>query len=361
MGLFDFFKKGKVDAIDAAQIITDPKQLLKIAQKSTEEEKLAYQILVASNYQQSDVNFAILHEAVNSLTNQNLIADIAKNNKYAGMRSAAVKKLTVQKVLIDIAQNDSNIDVRRNAIGFVTDQSVLANIAKNDRQSGARESAIYHIEDQELLAYIALNDTDNQNRYAATSRITDQNILAKLANNKDEDVRERALQVIRCNNYQSSVADTKSDMGNIGGEAKAGVEVKLNDGSVLSDNFGFGERYVTTEDQVELFNFAGSSSNEMDERIEAVQKMTDNDLLYKIATHYIEHSDSEELGQAALKRITSKDLLLKFALTSYAGAGIELIVELIDDRIILQKIANSGATIDVREKAKEKLAKLIGK
>ena len=157
---------------------------------------------------------------------------------------------------------------------------------------------------------------------------------------------------------QSSVADTKSDIGNISAEAKAKVEVKLNDGSVLSDNFGFGERYVTTEDQVELFNFVGSSSNEMDERIEAVQKMTDNDLLYKIATHYIEHYDSEELGQEALRRITNKDLLLEFALTSYAGAGIELIVELIDDEDMLRQIAVNGATIDVKEDAERKLAKL---
>jgi len=184
-------------ALDSVQIITDQKQLLKIAEKSTEEEKLAYQILVATNYQQGgNVDFSILHMAVDSLTNQNLIADVAKNNKYAGIRSAAVKKLTIQKVLIDIAKNDGNIDVRRNAIGFVTDQSVLTNIAKNDRQSGARESAIYHLDDQELLAYIALNDREN--RYAAFGRITDQNILTKLAkNDKDEDVREWALEALK--------------------------------------------------------------------------------------------------------------------------------------------------------------------
>jgi len=186
------------------QIITDQKQLLKIAEKSTEEEKLAYQILVASNYKNIEGNaFAILHEAVQSLTNQNLIADVAKNNKYAGIRSAALKKLTLQNVLIDIAKNDKDIDVRRNAIGFVTDQSVLADIAKNDKQSGAREATIYHLIDQEMLVYIAFNDTDNQNRYAAVSHITDQNILTKLAeNSKDEDVREWALEVLRRNNYK---------------------------------------------------------------------------------------------------------------------------------------------------------------
>ena len=357
MGLFNFFKKtqpcnngaeeqakmGKEEEKSSSKsenIITDQKQLLKIAEKSTEEEKLAYQILVAINNHQGNPNFAILHEAVASLTNQNLIADIAKNNKYAGIRSAALKKLTLQKVLIDIAKNDNNIDVRRNAIGFVTDQSVLANIAKNDKQSGAREATIYHLEDQEVLAYIALNDDDN--RYAAISRITDQNILTKLTKNNNDKVREWALEILNRNNPDDNNK----------------VEVRLNDGSVLSDNFGFGERYVTNEDQVELFNFIGSSSNEMNERIKAVQKMTDNELLYKIASHYIEHYDSEELGQAALRRITNMDLLLEFALTSYAGAGIELIIELIDDEAVLQKIADDGATIDVREYAEEKLVKL---
>lgn len=54
----------------------------------------------------------------------------------------AVERVTAQTVLADIAKNDKDIDVREAAVGHVTEQGVLADVAKNDEDYNVREAGV---------------------------------------------------------------------------------------------------------------------------------------------------------------------------------------------------------------------------
>jgi hypothetical protein len=82
-----------------------------------------------------------------------------------------VSRVTQQSVLADIAKNDKDSDVRRDAVKRVTDQSVLADIAKNDKDSDVRTAAVERVTDQSVLADMAKNDKNDDVRTAAVKRL----------------------------------------------------------------------------------------------------------------------------------------------------------------------------------------------
>ena len=53
--------------------------------------------------------------------------------RYKYVREEAVARLTDQVVLADIAKNDSDQGVRKKGVARLTDQAVLADFAKNDK------------------------------------------------------------------------------------------------------------------------------------------------------------------------------------------------------------------------------------
>ena len=55
----------------------------------------------------------------------------------------------------------SDPSVRLQTIENISDQSVLAFIAKNDTEQSVRYTALQNLTDQEVLAEIALNEKDN--------------------------------------------------------------------------------------------------------------------------------------------------------------------------------------------------------
>jgi len=112
------------------------------------------------------------------------------------VRKTAVNKLTDQSILADIAKNDTDSDVRKTAVNKLTDQSILADIAKNDTDSDVRKTAVYQLTDQSILADIAKNASDSDVRKTAVYQLTDQSILADIAKNaSDSDVRKTALRM----------------------------------------------------------------------------------------------------------------------------------------------------------------------
>lgn len=79
------------------------------------------------------------------------------------------------------AVKDENEDVRRLAVTKVTDQSVLAKVAKTDTHAGVRKEAVKKVTDQSLLAEVAMTDDDGEVRTEAVEKITNQSVLAKVA------------------------------------------------------------------------------------------------------------------------------------------------------------------------------------
>ncbi|MFG1690720.1 hypothetical protein ACGF5M_00965, partial [Gemmatimonadota bacterium] len=86
---------------------------------------------------------------------------------------AAIRHLTDQVVLADIAKTDSHEDVRKAAVRKLTDQVVLAEIALNAKTKGERTTAVKRLrgEASALLVKIALEDADKGIRKAAASRL----------------------------------------------------------------------------------------------------------------------------------------------------------------------------------------------
>jgi hypothetical protein len=136
-------------------------------------------------------------EEVRKLTDQSILADIAKNSCYEDMFKTAIKMLNDQSLLSDIAKNSAHALARLNAAKKLTDkdlsQEVFFDIVKNRGDYTCRYIAAENITDQKLLAYIVKNVSDAKDypiRRNAVSKLTDQAALAFAARcDKDKMVR----------------------------------------------------------------------------------------------------------------------------------------------------------------------------
>lgn len=117
-----------------------------------------------------------------TLTGQELIQ--AATEAPVGMiRAAAVKNpnLTDQAVLAEIARKDRDEWVRRDAAEKLTDQAVLTEIVRDDGSEWVRCAAAEKLTDQGVLTEIALKDKDYDVRRAAAEKLTDQAVLEEIA------------------------------------------------------------------------------------------------------------------------------------------------------------------------------------
>jgi len=110
--------------------------------------------------------------AVIKLTDQATLTDIARK-KYdhywtdghqQWMRAAAASCLIEKSIVIDIALNDGDFEVRVAAVKnkHLTDQTILAQIAKSDDTHLVRIEAVRKITDQSIIEEIAKTEKDIQ-------------------------------------------------------------------------------------------------------------------------------------------------------------------------------------------------------
>ena len=76
-------------------------------------------------------------DAVEKITGQKKLAQVAKEAEYWNVRKAAVAKLTDQNVLADIAKNDSDSDYR-STVSFADNDSkqIVANVFGSNTYMG---------------------------------------------------------------------------------------------------------------------------------------------------------------------------------------------------------------------------------
>ena len=214
---------------------------------------------ILSNLATEDKRWFVRREAVEKLTDQTLLAKIAVRDEDRSVRRSAVVKLTDQVSLAKIAVEEKDRDVRYAAVKKLTDQVILAKIAVEEKDRDIRHTAVVKLTDQVSLAKIAVEEKDRDVRYAAVKKLTDQVILAKIAvEEKDRDIRHTAVK-------------------------------KLTDQTLLAK--------ISVEDW------------ERDIRREAVEKLTDQTLLAKIAVEDWER----DVRHAAVEKLTDKALLAKIA------------------------------------------------
>jgi hypothetical protein len=153
-------------------------------------------------------------EAVKYLSDQVVLAKIAKNDTDIYVRTDALKKISEenQTILINFALHDENPGIRGDAINKVNDQQVLISIALNDKDQYLRDCAVSRLNDQQVLTSIALNDKDKNVRGSAVNRLKDQNIVIQIFwNDKDYDVRFDALKRIHDQNTLKEVVINEKD------------------------------------------------------------------------------------------------------------------------------------------------------
>ena len=143
----------------------------------------------------NSLDWEVAQPAAEKLTDQTLLAEVAKNAKTSGARQKAVVKLTDQAILADIAKNRREQQfIRDDAVRMITDQAILADIAKmatftTDVASHLADRIVYtgaagRLTDQYLLADIAKNQAIFWKiRIVAIEKLADQATLADIAKN----------------------------------------------------------------------------------------------------------------------------------------------------------------------------------
>jgi hypothetical protein len=103
------------------------------------------------------------------------------------VRLAAVRRITDQRLLADLARTSASGDIRLEAIRNLIDQDALADIARHARSPVDRGRAAERLRDQETLAAIARSDASKWTRQRAARAITDERVIAQLvAENRKE-------------------------------------------------------------------------------------------------------------------------------------------------------------------------------
>jgi hypothetical protein len=103
--------------------------------------------------------------------------------------------------------------IRKAAVEKLTSQEKLAEVAKNDQERSIRHIAAAKLTDQRSLAAIALNDPDRHMRYIAARSLHDQKVLIDLLNKeKDDMIREEAFRNISDENVRKELVEADNTL-----------------------------------------------------------------------------------------------------------------------------------------------------
>ncbi len=311
MGILDLFRPKWKNSnasirIEAVQKLTDESILTQMA-LSDEERKVRW-------------------AATDKITNQTklaqtTLAQIALSDKDHFVRYKATEKITDQKILTQIALSDDDQLIRQSATEKITDQTILAEIALSDSHDRVRNCATKKIIDQKILTQIALSDDDKDVRLLATEKTTNQTILAEIAlSDKECRIRLAAVKNLEDQNTLEKIALSDKDY-------------NLRVSAI--------EKII---DQITLTHIALSDDDFMI-RLSATKKITDQTILAQIAFS----NDHEAIREIAIKNLEDQNTLTKIALSDKDDSARLFATEKITDQIILTQIALSNVSKGIRE------------
>lgn len=221
-------------------------------------------------------------EAVKELDDQEILAEIAKNDSDKDVRKEAVKKISNESVLADIAENDSDKDVREEAVERIGDESILLNLAQNEGNWDARikltklhpeldidYNDLKNMDDNELINVIK-NNPQNNIRVSAIEKLTNEDNLIYLVENYSNDfiiaaaIKNPNLKNTEVLNNICESIDLSDDT------------YSIYSSLIKNPNF---------KNQNALKNFADYTLNNHD-CAEAVRKITDEEMLIDFALNY---------------------------------------------------------------------------
>lgn len=160
--------------------------------------------LFRPKWKHSDSNKRL--EAINEVTDQNVLCEISINDEDSEVRQAAlrlisdwkvrkatVKRITDENILFNIAQNDDNWVVRTEAVWKINNEDQLVHIAKTDQDRSVAEAAVRRIYNKDKLINISQSEADIDIRKQAENQIKKVNEGFK----KPYSVSERSLNMER--------------------------------------------------------------------------------------------------------------------------------------------------------------------
>jgi len=118
---------------------------------------------------------AVRENAVATLADQALLANLAENDDSENVRAAALKRLTDQSLLAQIAKGTGPLNAR--AAEALTDARALAGVARSAKSAEVRRLTVGRIEDRAALQLIATQDIDPGVRQLARTKTVVHNSL----------------------------------------------------------------------------------------------------------------------------------------------------------------------------------------
>jgi len=334
-------------------------------------------------------------KAVGKLTDQNILANLAKNGKWPSVRVAAIKNLTVSTVLVSIAQNAKSSDYTFDfeegivAVNNLTDQFDINEVAKNAKNKHVREAAVKKLTDQVMLAEIEKNaNEDELVRSAAAKKLDDPSIAQKYyarnaINGKGLDFRIESVGKLTDQKLLAEVAKRAADHSSgYGVEQYDYIKIRetaanrLTDQTLLNEVAKDAGGYLDSKGNHRAYSYAQT----------AVNKLTDQSLLVDVAKNAIDINTR----LVAIDRIADQAVFTDIALTFEQNVYVrQKAVKKLTDINTLITITNGGENnyvwqntieetrwdglldayvpsgfhteiIDLRETARERLAELQG-
>jgi len=144
---YDYERESAIDKIADIDLLSDlaktgKYEIRQLAYKKLGEENCQEAIIDRAKNGKSDVE---RKSAINKLNDIGLLSDLAKTDTNYDIRQVAYKILgeeNCQDAIIDKAKNDKDSNQRMSAIGTLTDQNILADIAKNEDIHRLSESVL---------------------------------------------------------------------------------------------------------------------------------------------------------------------------------------------------------------------------
>jgi uncharacterized protein len=157
---------------------------------------------------------AVRKPAVEKLTDEGILSDIAQSDPDRGVRLAAVAKLSDPHGLARILHKESEVSVWQAALARISDQTLLAEIARTTPRATVRAAVVKKLMSPSVLAERLKGDDDAAVRLAALEKVSDQAAVAGTArSDKDPAVRAAAVKKITADAILAELLTAEKDAG----------------------------------------------------------------------------------------------------------------------------------------------------
>lgn len=178
--------------------------------------------------QKKDISFSIVS---NVITEEDVLCKIAKSSDIQELAYLALSKITETSYVNEIAKSAVDQRTRQQAITRVDDDKILSQIILHEPDITCRGVAVTKTEDQSFLSHIVHVDRDIVVCRLALDQLTDQKLLSEIAcGHRNDDICSVAAERIIDGGYLALIV-----LKSWSAKARRAAVLRLNDLSILSE------------------------------------------------------------------------------------------------------------------------------